>query len=112
MTAPIDIKHLERYVFGDRALLDEILTIFINQASMLVDRFEVSLDDEKWRSTAHTLKGASRGVGAWRVGELAERAEELVGPGRRAERQALIGELRLAGQAAVDFARDYRDGAN
>lgn len=111
MKTPIDIKHLERYVFGDRALLDEILTIFIKQATTLVERFEASEDDETWRSTAHTLKGASRGVGAWLVGDLAERAEELVGPECAAERQALIGELRRAGQAAVDFARNYRDGS-
>lgn len=111
MKPPIDIKHLERYVFGDRALLDEILTIFIKQATMLVNRFETSQDDEAWRSTAHTLKGASRGVGAWLVGDLAERAEALVGPECEAARQAVIGELRQAGQAAVDFARDYRDGA-
>jgi HPt (histidine-containing phosphotransfer) domain-containing protein len=111
MTAPVDIQHLEKYVFGDRALLDEILTIFIEQASLLLGRFDASSDDESWRSTAHTLKGASRGVGAWAVGDLAEKAEELVGADRTAERRTIIDQLRGAGHAAIDFARDYRDRA-
>lgn len=111
MKAPVDIQHLEKYVFGDRALLDEILTIYIDQALMLLGRFDASSDDELWRSTAHTLKGASRGVGAWTVGDLAEKAETLVGADRRAERQSLIDQLRGAGHAAIDFARDYRDRA-
>lgn len=109
MTAPIDIQHLEQYVFGDRALLDEILTIYIEQASMLLDRFDVSMDDESWHSTAHTLKGASRGVGAWSVGDLAEKAEALIGEGCGPNRHALIIELRRAGKAAVDCAREFRD---
>lgn len=111
MTAPVDIQHLEKYVFGDRALLDEILTIYIDQALMLLGRFDASSDDEFWRSTAHTLKGASRGVGAWAVGDLAEKAEELVGADRTAERQTIIDQLRDAGHAAIEFAREYRDQA-
>jgi len=111
MTDAIDIQHLERYVFGDRALLDEILTIYIEQAAMLLDRLDVLADDETWRSTAHTLKGASRGVGAWAVGDLAEAAEKMIGPEFHRKRSDLVEEIRMAGQVAIDFARAYRDKA-
>lgn len=109
MTDAIDIRHLEQYVFGDRALLDEILTIYIEQTTMLLGRLEIAEDDETWRSTAHTLKGASRGVGAWAVGDLAEAAEKLTGPANAGPRADIIVKLRSEGEAAIAFARSYRD---
>ncbi|MEK7265503.1 MAG: Hpt domain-containing protein [Pseudomonadota bacterium] len=108
MTDAIDILHLEQYVFGDRSLLDEILTIYIDQATMLLERLDAASDDQSWHSTAHTLKGASRGVGAWAVGDLAEAAEKLTGPARLAERVDMIERLRSTGQVAIEFARAYR----
>lgn len=111
MTAPIDIRHLDQYVFGDRALLDEILTIFIDQASMWIDRMEVDLDDKDWHLAAHTLKGAARGVGAWALGEAAERAEKLIGPNQGAPRLAVKSELAAAAEAAIAYAREVRDRA-
>lgn len=110
MKPPIDLAHLDQYVLGDQALLDEILSIFIEQASSLIDRMDPSVDDETWHSTAHTLKGASRGVGAWELGDLAEQAERLVGGEYAKKRRQLSGEMRRAGTAAIDFARKVRDG--
>ena len=109
MTDAIDIRHLERYVFGDRALLDEILTIYIEQATLLLDRLEAAVDDDAWHSAAHTLKGASRGVGAWTVGDLAEAAEKLTGGARAEARDETVAKIRASGQAAIEFARSYRD---
>jgi HPt (histidine-containing phosphotransfer) domain-containing protein len=109
MTAPIDLSHLEQYVFGDRALLDEILTIFIEQAAMWIERMDPALDDEAWHSAAHTLKGASRGVGAWALGDLAEQAEALVGEGKKAARTVSSAALRQSADAAIAFAKDIRD---
>lgn len=111
MTAPIDLAHLEQYVFGDRALLDEILTIFIEQASMWIARMNPALDDEAWHSAAHTLKGASRGVGAWALGDLAEKAESLVGARRETQRAATLAALRQSADAAIAFAKDIRNRA-
>jgi HPt (histidine-containing phosphotransfer) domain-containing protein len=111
MTAPIDRSHLDQYVFGDRALLDEILTIFIEQASAWIDRMDPALDDEAWHLAAHTLKGASRGVGAWALGDLAEEAERLLGAGAADRRQAIAGKLRDAAEAAIGHARIMRDEA-
>ncbi len=109
MTAPIDLQHLDKYVLGDAALLDEILTIFIDQTSAWVDRIDPTQSDQDWRLATHTLKGASRGVGAWMLGDIAERAEELVGPGQDALREAIRGELRTAADAAINYARKIRE---
>ncbi len=106
---PIEIKHLEQYVFGDRALLDEILTIFIEQASMLLSRFDPALDNDTWHTTAHSLKGASRGVGAWALGDIAERAEKLEGAESIPARVAIMRELEAAGGEAIVYARQVRD---
>ncbi len=111
MTAAIDLRHLEQYVFGDRGLLDEILTIFVEQAAKWVERLDPAQDDEAWHSAAHALKGASRGVGAWTLGDLAERAETLIGPGQENARRAFQRELKMAADAAIACAREIRDRA-
>ena len=64
---------------GDLGLRDEILSIFDEQVVMLVAQFDEAQTDEHWSNTAHTLKGASRGVGAWELGDLCEKAEKIIG---------------------------------
>ena len=110
MTGAIDISHLEKYVFGDRALLDEILTIFVDQTAMLVSKLSAAISLDDWRLTAHTLKGAARGVGAWTLGDLAEEAEKL-GGAAPAEKAEIIDKIVAASQAAVEFAIAYRSNA-
>lgn len=111
MTVPIELRHLEQFVFGDSGLLDEILSIFIDQASMLTERLAGAVDEEAWHSAAHTLKGASRGVGAWSLGNLAERAESLTGPENAENRRKIAVEIQKAADAAIVFARTIRDKA-
>lgn len=111
MMAAIDLDHLDKYVLGDRALLDEILTIFIDQAEMLVSRLDAPENNDSWREIAHTLKGASRGVGAWTLGDLAEHAEKLAAGVTESERRELLKEIRCAALLAIEFARNVRDKA-
>jgi HPt (histidine-containing phosphotransfer) domain-containing protein len=111
MSDPIDLHHLEQYTLGDRALLDEILTIYIDQASRWVGALDPDGDDETWRNAAHTLKGASRGVGAWRVGELAEAAERALGPDQADARRSFQRDIAAAAAAAVACARRLRERA-
>lgn len=111
MSAPIDTSHLEKYVFGDAALRDEILSIFIEQAAAWIARMDPALADDDWRHAAHTLKGAARGVGAWSLGDIAERAETLVGCERNGDRRAAHEDLKFAADAAIGFARKIRDRA-
>jgi HPt (histidine-containing phosphotransfer) domain-containing protein len=110
MPQVIDLNHLEKYVCGDGALLDEILCIFEEQARKWIERFDPDADDESWRNAAHSLKGASRGIGAWRIGDICESAESLVGPAesKRARRSGAIGELRMLVAEAVGEAAKIR----
>ncbi|NWG71400.1 MAG: Hpt domain-containing protein [Parvularculaceae bacterium] len=113
MTSAIDMAHLDLYVCGDRALLEEILTIFEEQAAMWVARLEPALPDEPWRNAAHALKGASRGVGAWAIGDLCEHAESLVGgvANKLGARKTFLNELKACLEEAVEDAQRIRRAA-
>lgn len=111
----IDYQHLDKYVSGDAALRDEILEIFAEQLEMLVLRFDALQHDNDWKDTAHTLKGAARGVGAWELGMLGERAEELVGaaPGKAEARASLLVSIRhKAGEVLAEARRASADALN
>jgi len=109
--AMIDIVHLEKYVVGDDALRDEILSIFSDQAQLLSEQFSIEQTDEGWRDTAHTMKGAARGVGAWLLGDLCEEAEDLVGqiPGKNEKRAALLVSIRAQMTDTVCEAKRLRN---
>ncbi len=106
----IDFAHLEKYVAGDDALRDEILQIFAEQVDNLIGQFDVFQTDENWKNTAHTLKGAARGVGAWHLGEVCEQAENLVGPApaKQEARATTLVSLRHLAHAAVEEANGVR----
>jgi HPt (histidine-containing phosphotransfer) domain-containing protein len=79
-SAAVDLAHLARYTGGNAALNAEILRLFDNQASELVERLRAILDarDAKsWKTVTHTLKGAARGVGAFGLGDAAAAAEPI-----------------------------------
>ena len=64
--AAVDLAHLARYTGGDAALNAEILRLFDNQASELVEQLKAILearDAKSWKAAIHTLKGAARGIG-------------------------------------------------
>lgn len=107
----IDLDHLEKYVAGDIGLRDEILTIFSEQAESLGEKFSVSATDEGWRNVTHALKGASRGVGSWALGDLCEEAEELIGDiaGKSERRAAIIVSIRQSISGALSEVRRLRD---
>ena len=107
---PIDMSHLERYTTGDPALLDEILGIFCDHLAACLSRLTPDADDHTWRETCHSLKGAARGVGAWRLGDLAHEAEGLIAsvPGFAEARVKTLGILYEAARAAESQADAIR----
>ncbi len=109
---PIDAGHLNQYICGDQALLYEILTIFIEQAHGWAGRFDPTMTDAAWHDAAHALKGASRGVGAWALGDLAEAAERLVGSNDDsiAARQASVTAIREETHRTLAYAERMRAG--
>ncbi len=107
VSSAIDFGHLDKYVMGDENLRDEVLDIFIEQLGVHLENLEPAKDDFAWKNTAHTLKGAARGVGAWDIGDLCQEAELLVGDCRRKHeaREVLIAALRSKADAAIACAR-------
>ena len=107
---PVDLSHLARYTGGDKALNAEILKLFDDQVSQMVDQLLSVLeqrDGRKWREVTHTIKGAARGVGAFAMGEAAADAEP-VDPATNPERAIeVIEALRIQGDAVQAFIADY-----
>ncbi len=76
---PIDLEHLSQQTAGDVELQAEVLRLFFGQVADLMTTLEPGGDDRSWYEIAHTIKGASRGVGLLKLADLAEEAEALMG---------------------------------
>ncbi|MEY4879041.1 MAG: hypothetical protein RJB62_510 [Pseudomonadota bacterium] len=81
---PVDIDHLNRYTGGDVALNDQILRLFDDQCIEILAKFEGIVQAptgsdaaKKWHDTAHSLKGAARGIGAFALADIAADVEKL-----------------------------------
>ena len=69
----VDFAYLETFAAGDDDVIDEVLALFREQSAI----WGAMLDPahEGWRDAVHTLKGASRGVGAFQLGDQCEACE-------------------------------------
>ncbi len=100
ITGAVDFAHLEGYAAGDQGVVDEVLEIFREQSEIWVRLLDPAGDAEGWRDGAHTLKGASLGVGAFDLAGVCGEAEVASGAGE-AERIALLERVRNALNAAL-----------
>jgi HPt (histidine-containing phosphotransfer) domain-containing protein len=73
LTGAVNFKHLETYAAGDQAVVDEVLAIFREQASLWLRLLDPA--SEGWRDAAHTLKGSALGIGAFALADECEAAE-------------------------------------
>lgn len=71
---PVDLAHLSRQTMGDRDLEREVLSLFLHQAQVVGDRMEGATPQERVL-LAHGLKGSARGIGAFRVADIAGSVE-------------------------------------
>lgn len=69
----VDFDYLEGFAAGDMQVVTEVLALFQGQAEIW--RHGLVAPDAGWRDLVHTIKGASRGIGANILGDVAERAE-------------------------------------
>jgi len=99
---PIDFEHLRTYTAGDQAVEQEVLNLFVHQVELWVRMLEDSGDEESWRDAAHSLKGSARGIGAWLVAELCDRAEKLSQDASAAERSIVLGDIKAAISDVID----------
>jgi HPt (histidine-containing phosphotransfer) domain-containing protein len=90
--APLDRDHLKRMTLGDLALEREVLSMFLTQASRLVDTLAAQGADAL--ALAHTLKGSARAIGAFGVAEHAAAFEAALRNGE--EPEAALAALREA----------------
>jgi HPt (histidine-containing phosphotransfer) domain-containing protein len=69
----VDFAYLTEYASGDETLVREVLAVFCAEAREWSSRLcETS---GSWRAVVHTLKGTARTIGAYRLCELCESAE-------------------------------------
>jgi hypothetical protein len=73
ITGAVDFPYLEGFAAGDAGVVEEVLNLFREQATIWSRMLEPG--DPGWRDAVHTLKGAARGIGANHLGDVCERAE-------------------------------------
>lgn len=83
----VDFDFLRKGLGLDEAVTLEVLGIFRQQAALWRERLDAGADG--WRETAHTVKGAARGVGATALGDACEAAEKGAAEALPAVRAAL-----------------------
>jgi HPt (histidine-containing phosphotransfer) domain-containing protein len=98
----LDEDHLARMTLGDRRLEREVLEIFVRHSATTFDLILDCIagqDPAAAAAAAHTMIGAARGIGAWRVAEAAERLERAAG--REQELEEAIAALKAASLEAA-----------
>lgn len=75
--ALLDRDHLKAMTGGDQSLAVEVIEIFRHQAEIWSRLLDPMADASQWADAAHTLKGASLGIGALRLASICEKAERL-----------------------------------
>lgn len=87
---PVDLVHLSKYTLGNRKLEKEVLELFNQQSVIYLKRLAEAENMVNWHQAAHTIKGSAKGIGAWKVAELAENAELLPAGTSESARQELL----------------------
>lgn len=70
----VDFDYLEGFAAGDMQVVTEVLALYQQQAEGWLAKLDTAGDG--WRDLVHTIKGASRGIGANTLGDVADRAEK------------------------------------
>lgn len=73
-----DRAHFEGQTSGDAALASEVAALYLEQSARLLGVIAAPGPASGRRDAAHTLKGAARGLGAWRTAVAAETVESAL----------------------------------
>jgi hypothetical protein len=79
---PIDLVHLAKQCLGDENLEVEVLRLFDTTIKTYFGRLELAASYDDLALNLHSIKGASAGVGAWGVADLAKACEVEIQAGR------------------------------
>jgi len=100
---PVDLVHLSKYTLGNRALEKEVLELFNQQSVIYLKRLAEAENMVVWHQAAHTIKGSAKGIGAWKVAEIAENAELLPAESSEACRTEMLETLVITVEEANGF---------
>ena len=106
----VDLTHLARYTGGDEAINAEVLRLFDTQTGEIVGRLQAILDarDAKsWKEATHTLKGAARGIGAFKLADAAAFAEPIDPIKDRGNASLALVALKTSAEAVQAFIKTY-----
>ena len=110
---PVDIAHLDRYTGGERAINEEVLRLFETSCHEILGKLDALLQDGlppetagQWRDTAHTLKGAARGIGAFDLADAAALVEQS-GAGERMVAIEALQRLKQKAALVQAFIEDF-----
>lgn len=79
---PIDLVHLAKQCLGDENLELEVLRLFDTTIKTYFGRLELAASYDDLAINLHSIKGASAGVGAWTIADLAKACEIEMHAGR------------------------------
>ncbi len=106
----VDLGHLARYTGGDDAINAEVLRLFDAQTSEIVGRLRAILDardTKSWKEVTHTLKGAARGIGAFKLADAAAFAEPIDPVKDRGNASLAIKAMENSAEAVQSFIKSY-----
>jgi HPt (histidine-containing phosphotransfer) domain-containing protein len=101
----LDVGFLNRNTFGDKALRNEIIGLFLAQLDGVKKAVSLSIDQSTWHFTSHTLKGAAAAVGACQIVALADDWGKICVPENHVQREHCKQQLEIcvsAFKSAVD----------
>jgi HPt (histidine-containing phosphotransfer) domain-containing protein len=90
----LDVAHFRMMTGDDPALQAEVIALFAAQAERWRER--LAPEAEGWRDVVHTIKGAARGIGLWRLAEACAAAEASPAPEAPARLADVLALLELA----------------
>jgi HPt (histidine-containing phosphotransfer) domain-containing protein len=99
---PIDLVHLAKQCLGDANLEREVLRLFETTIRTYAGRLARATSIDEQVAVLHSIKGASAGVGAFTVADLAKAGEAVVREGRPLEGEQ-IADLNVAIEEASAF---------
>ena len=102
ISGAVDFTVLEAMTAGDDAIGEEVLGLFVQQASLWSPLLDARNDG--WRDAVHTIRGAAAGIGAKALAEACARAEG----GDKATVSPLLDRVRDALDAALADVAAYR----
>ncbi|GAA0869130.1 Hpt domain-containing protein [Brevundimonas basaltis] len=102
LSGAVDFTVLERMTAGDDAVGEEVLGLFVQQATMWSPMLDVREDG--WRDAVHTLRGAAAGIGAGALAGACAAAETA----EKADAPPLLDRARDALDTALADVAAYR----